>query len=91
MSNLRVVHPENLFVEHVNSLKDPDNFVKSFQNIINITTETKSQVLYELSYLYRKKVSLRQEVPQRDKYYIRNLNFRGYYRDFGLSSYPLCF
>ena len=47
MSNLRVVHPENLFVEHVNILKDPDNdFVKSFQNFMNITIETKSEVLF---------------------------------------------
>ena len=47
MSNLRVVHPANLFVEHVNLLKDPDNeFVKSFQNFMNITIETKSEVLF---------------------------------------------
>ena len=46
MSNLRVVHPENLFVEHDN-FKDPDNeFVKSFQNFMNITIETKSEVLF---------------------------------------------
>ena len=47
MSNFNVVHPENLFVEDANSLKEPDNdFVESFQNFMNITTETKSEVLF---------------------------------------------
>ena len=47
MSTCTVVHPENLFVENENSVKDTDNnFVKSFQNIMNVITEIKSQVLF---------------------------------------------
>ena len=44
MSNFSVVHPENLFVEHVNLLNN--EFVKSFQNFMNITIETKSEILF---------------------------------------------
>ena len=33
MNNFSVVHPENLFVEHVNLLNN--EFVKSFQNFMN--------------------------------------------------------
>ena len=47
MNTFSVIHPENLFVEYVDSLKDPNNkFIICFQNIINIATEFKSKVLF---------------------------------------------
>lgn len=47
MNTFTVIHPENLFVENGDSLKDPNNkFVIGFKNILNIVTEIKPKVLF---------------------------------------------